>query len=78
MFFGKQKFDVSQLKMNKFIFVVKQLKMKNFINSMVQLIISTSDPTLDVPSLRLQAIDITSYLDQKRKHMLLHPEACIN
>ena len=29
MFFRKQKFDVKQLKINKFIFDVKQLKMNN-------------------------------------------------
>ena len=38
--------------MNKFIFDVKQLKMNQFINSMRQLIISTSNATLEVPSLR--------------------------
>ena len=31
MFFGKQKFDVKQSKMNKFIFNLKQLKMSKFI-----------------------------------------------
>ena len=40
MFFGKQKFDVKQLKMNK------------FIKSIWQVIISTSNTTLDVASLR--------------------------
>ena len=30
MFFGKQKFEVKQLKMNKFMFNVKQLKMNKF------------------------------------------------
>ena len=30
MFFGKQKSDVKQLKMNKFIFNVQQLKMNKF------------------------------------------------
>ena len=29
MFFGKQKFDIKQLKLNKFIFDVKQLKKTN-------------------------------------------------
>ena len=38
--------------MNKFIFDVKQLKMNQFINSIRQLIISTSNATLEVPSLR--------------------------
>ena len=54
MFFGKQKFDVKQLKMNKFMFNVKQLKMNKFmfdarylklnkfIKSFSQFIISTS------------------------------------
>ena len=40
MFFGKQKFDDKQLKMNK------------FIESISQFIISTSNATLEVPSLR--------------------------
>ena len=39
MFFGKQKFDVKQLKMNK------------FIESIWHLIISTSNATIEVPSL---------------------------
>ena len=64
MFFGKQKFDVKQLKLNKFIFDVKQLKinkfifdvkqlkMNRFIKSISDLIISTSNATLEVPSLR--------------------------
>ena len=52
MFFRKQKFDVKQFKMNKFIFDVKQLKINKFINSTWQLIISTSNPTLEVSSLR--------------------------
>ena len=54
MFFGKQKFDVKQLKINKFVFNVKQLKMNKFmfdarylklnkfIKSFSQFIISTS------------------------------------
>ena len=44
MFFGRQKFDVKQLKINKFAFNVKdkvQLKMNKFITSVWQLIIST-------------------------------------
>ena len=64
MFFGKQKFDVKQLKLNKFIFDVKQLKtnkftfdvkqlkINRFIKSISDLIISTSNATLEVPSLR--------------------------
>ena len=64
MFFGKQKFDVKQLKLNKFIFDVKQLKinkftfdvkqlkMNRFIKSISDLIISISNATLGVPSLR--------------------------
>ena len=52
MFFGKQKFDVKQLKLNKFIFDVKQLKMNKFIKSISQLIVSTLNATLEVPSLR--------------------------
>ena len=40
-FLGKQKFDV------------KQLKMKKFIKSIWQLIISTSNATLEIPSLHL-------------------------
>ena len=62
MFFGKQKFDVKQLKLNKFIFDVKQLKinkfifdvkqfkMNRFIKSISDLLISTSNATLEVPS----------------------------
>ena len=45
MFFGKQKFDVKQLKLNKFIFDVKQLKMNRFIKSISDLIIITSNAT---------------------------------
>ena len=52
MFFGKQKFDVKQLKLNKFIFDVKQLKMNRFITSISDLIISTSNATLGAPLLR--------------------------
>ena len=52
MFFEKQKFDVKQLKLNKFIFDVKQLKMNRFIKSISDLIISTSNATLEVPSLQ--------------------------
>ena len=64
MIFGKQKFDVKQLKINKFIsnikqlkinkFIskVKQLKMSKFIKSIWQLIISTLNATLEIPSLR--------------------------
>ena len=64
MFFGKQKFDIKQLKLNKFIFDdkqlkvnkfifdVKQLKMNRFIKSVLDLIISTSSATLEVPLLR--------------------------
>ena len=37
MFFGKQKFDVKQLKLNKFIFDVKQLKINKFIFDVKQL-----------------------------------------
>ena len=53
MIFGKQKFDVKQLNMNKFISDVKQLKINKFIKSSWQLIISNSNATLEVPSLRL-------------------------
>ena len=64
MFFGKQKFDVKHLKLNKFIFGVKrlkinkfifdfkQLKMNTFIKSISDLIVSTSNTTLEVPSIR--------------------------
>ena len=51
MFFGKQKFDVKQLKLNKFIFDVKQLKMNTFVKYIWDLIISTSNAILEVPSL---------------------------
>ena len=53
MFFGKQKFDIQPFKMNRFIFEFKQLKMNKFITSMWPLIISTSNATLEVPSVRL-------------------------
>ena len=53
MFFGKQKFDVKQLKLNKFIFDVKQLKMNRFIKSISDLIISTLNATLEIPVLQL-------------------------
>ena len=64
MFFGKQKFDikllklnkfifdVKQLKINKFTFGIKQLKMNRFIKSISDLIISTSNATLEAPLLR--------------------------
>ena len=52
VFFGKQKLDVKQLKKNKFIFDVRQLKMNRFIKSISDLIISTSNATLEVASLR--------------------------
>ena len=52
MFFRKQKFNVKQLKMNKFIFNFKQLKMNKLIKPIYHLIISTSNATLEVPSLR--------------------------
>ena len=64
MFYGKQKSDVKQLKLNKyisdfkqlkikkFVFDVKQLKMKRIIKSTSDSIISTSNATLEVPSLR--------------------------
>ena len=63
MFFRKQKFDVKQLKLNKFIFDVKQLKINKFIFDVKQLkmnrfikfisdlISSTSNATFEVPSL---------------------------
>ena len=44
-------FDAKQLKINKFTFEVKQLKMNRFIKSILDLIISTSNATLEVPSL---------------------------
>ena len=64
MTFRKQKFDVKQLKMNKFISDVKELKMKNitsevkqlkmnkFFKSFWQFIISTSNAKLEVHLLR--------------------------
>ena len=61
MFFGKQKFDVKQLKLNKFIFDVKQMKMSRFIKSISDLIISTSNATLEVPSLRPCTCNDTGY-----------------
>ena len=51
MVFEKQKLDVKQLKMNKFMSDVKQLEMNRFIKSIWQFIISTSNATLQVPSL---------------------------
>ena len=64
MFFGKKKFDIKQLKLNKFIFDVKQFKinefifdvkqfkMNRFIKSISDLIIITSNAALEAPSLR--------------------------
>ena len=43
--------DVKQLKINKVIFDDKQLKMNRFIKSISDFIISTSNATLEVPSL---------------------------
>ena len=51
-FFGKRKFDVKQLKINKFIMNVKQLKLNKFMKSIWQLIVSTSNVTFDVYSIR--------------------------
>ena len=56
MFYEKQNFDIKQSNMNKFIFDVKQLKINKFIQSIWQLSISTSDVTLEVPSLRPYSI----------------------
>ena len=36
MYFAKQKFDVKQLKINKFMFHIKQLKMNKFITTEFQ------------------------------------------
>ena len=47
----KTKVVVKQLKLNKFIFDIKQFKMNRFIKSISDLIISTSNATLEVPSL---------------------------
>ena len=44
-------FDVKKLKINKFTFDVTQLKMNRFIKSISDLIISTSNATLEVPLL---------------------------
>ena len=82
MFFGKQKFDIKQLKFNKFLFDVKQLKinkftfdlkqlkMNRFIKSISDLIISTSNATPEAPSLRpclyLQKFYIFSNLLMKK------------
>ena len=52
MRFGKQKFDVKQLIMNKFIMDTKQLKMNKFMNSLRQLVISPSNTALEIPLLR--------------------------
>ena len=45
MFFRKQKFDVKQLKVNKFIFDVKQLKMNRLVEFISNLISSTLNAT---------------------------------
>ena len=80
MFFGKQKFDVKQLKLNKFIFDVKQLKinkftfdvkqlkMNRFIKSISDLIISTSNATLEVRSLRPYILYSQPY--DKQSHVI--------
>ena len=52
IFLRNQKFDFKQLKVNTFIFDVNQLKMNKFISSIWQLIISISNATLEVLSLR--------------------------
>ena len=52
MFFGKQIIDMKQLKLNKFILDFKQLKTNRFIKSISDLVSSTSNATLEVPSLR--------------------------
>ena len=64
MFFEKRKvdikllklnkfiFDAKQLKINKFTFDVKQVKMNRIIKSISDLIISTSNATLEAPLLR--------------------------
>ena len=49
----------NNLKMNNFMFNVKQLKMNEFIKYICQLIISTSNATLELPSL----CPCSSYMD---------------
>ena len=55
MFVGKQKFDVKQLKLNKFIFDVKQLKTNKFIFDVKQLKMNRFIKSISdlAPSLRL-------------------------
>ena len=69
MSFGKQKFEVKQLKMNKFISDVKQLRMNKFIKSIWQLIIKTSNAALQIPSLRpsAQSVMITFILFKRHR-----------
>ena len=64
MFFRKQKFDVKQLKIYKFISNVKQLKINKFIEYIWQLIISTSNATIELPSLLPWAYIIKSLLSK--------------
>ena len=53
MIFGKQKFDVKQAEDEQiYVFNVKQLKMNKFMKYIWQLIISISNVTLEVSSLR--------------------------
>ena len=49
---GKQKFDVKQVEDEHFMFNVKQLKINKFIKYIWQLIISSSNATLEITSLR--------------------------
>ena len=58
MIFGKQKFDFKRLDMNSIMCNVKQLKMNKLIKYIWQLIISSSNATHEVPSLR-PCFDIT-------------------
>ena len=51
MYFGKKNLTSKLLKMNKLIFNAKQLEINKIIKSISQFIISTSNTTLEIPSL---------------------------
>ena len=58
MIFRKQKFDVKYVEDQQIYDNVKQLKMNKLIKSIYQLIISTLNGTLEVPSLSPYRLEI--------------------
>ena len=64
--------------MNNFMFNIKQLKMKKFIKYIWQLIISTSNAALEIPSLRPCPVTAFYYLIASRRVTYLAPQQLFN